>query len=73
LIAISRAAPASLAGVPKVFLLEGGESAAKGIRNECAVASIMCDDPILPFEEFAMAPFAYGQYRPHIPAASQPK
>jgi hypothetical protein len=43
------AAPAGLAGAPKVFLLEGGESAAKSIQNECAVASIMCDVPTLDF------------------------
>jgi hypothetical protein len=42
-----RAVPAGLAGVPKVFLHEGGESAATGIQNECAVARVMCDGPIL--------------------------
>jgi hypothetical protein len=42
-----RAAPAGLVGAPKVSLFEGGEFAAKGIQNECAVASIMCHGPIL--------------------------
>jgi hypothetical protein len=55
-----RAAPAGLAGSPKLYLLEGGESAAKGIQNECAVASIMCDVPILDYSKRFRPPNCSG-------------